>query len=81
MILFNRAAVAAEETKPAEADNLLAFCRTPRSRQEIADYLGIKATPYMMNKYVLPLIQQGLLRMTIPDKPKSRNQRYYAVEQ
>ena len=81
VILFNRAAVAAEETKQAEADNLLAFCRTPRSRQEIADYLGIKATPYMMNKYVLPLIQQGLLRMTIPDKPKSRNQRYYAVEQ
>lgn len=81
VILFNRAAVAAEETKQAEADNLLAFCRTPRSRQEIADYLGIKATPYMMNKYVLPLIQQSLLRMTIPDKPKSRNQRYYAVVQ
>ena len=81
VILYNRAAASVEETKQAEDDTLLAFCRTPRSRQEIADYLGIKATPYMMNKYVLPLIQQGLLRMTIPDKPKSRNQRYYAVEQ
>lgn len=81
VILYNRAAASVEETKQAEDDNLLAFCRTPRSRQEIADYLGIKATPYMMNKYVLPLIQQGLLRMTIPDKPKSRNQRYYAAEQ
>lgn len=81
VILYNRAAVSAEEAKQAEDDTLLAFCRTSRSRQEIADYLGIKATPYMMNKYVLPLIQQGLLRMTIPDKPKSRNQRYYAVEQ
>jgi len=81
VILYNRAVASVEETKQAEDDTLLAFCRTPRSRQEIADYLGIKATPYMMNKYVLPLIQQGLLRMTIPDKPKSRNQRYYAVEQ
>ncbi len=81
VILYNRAAASAEETKQAEDDTLLTFCRTPRSRQEIADYLGIKATPYMRNKYVLPLIQQGLLRMTIPDKPKSRNQRYYAVEQ
>lgn len=81
VILYNRAAASVEETKQAEDDTLLAFCSKPRSRQEIADYLGIKATPYMMNKYVLPLIQQGLLRMTIPDKPKSRNQRYYAVEQ
>ena len=81
VILYNQAVASVEETKKAEDDTLLAFCRTPRSRQEIADYLGIKATPYMMNKYVLPLIQQGLLRMTIPDKPKSRNQRYYAVEQ
>lgn len=81
VILYNQTVVSVEETKKAEDDTLLAFCRTPRSRQEIADYLGIKATPYMMNKYVLPLIQQGLLRMTIPDKPKSRNQRYYAVEQ
>jgi len=81
VILYNRAATSVEESKQAEDDTLLTFCRTPRSRQEIADYLGIKATPYMMNKYVLPLIQQGLLRMTIPDKPKSRNQRYYAAEQ
>lgn len=81
VILYNRAAASAEEIKQTEYDTLLAFCRTPRSRQEIANYLGIKATPYMMNKYVLPLIQQGLLRMTIPDKPKSRNQRYYAAEQ
>ena len=81
VILYNQAVASVEETKKAEDDTLLAFCRTPRSRQEIADYLGIKATPYMMNKYVLPLIQQGLLRMIIPDKPKSRNQRYYAVEQ
>lgn len=82
VILYNRAAVAPEaETNGADEDTLLDFCRTPRSRQEIADYLKIKATPYMMNKYVVPLIQQGLLKMTIPDKPKSRNQRYYAVEQ
>jgi ATP-dependent DNA helicase RecG len=59
------------------SDALLQFCRTPRSRREIADYLGIKTLYYASAKYIQPLIDQGLLQMTIPDKPKSRNQRYY----
>lgn len=57
--------------------DLLAFCKTPRSRQEIADYLGIKTVFYVMQHYVKPLLESGQLAMTIPEKPKSRNQRYY----
>ncbi len=56
---------------------LLAFCRTPRSRQEIADFLNIKTVFYAMKKYVQPLINDGRLGMTIPDKPQSRSQKYY----
>lgn len=59
-----------------EAD-LLEFCAEPRSRQEIAEFLGLKTLYHIMNKYVTPLIESGQLAMTIPDKPKSRNQKYY----
>lgn len=79
--LYNRTiSVPKEETTSSDGNSLLEFCRTPRSRQEIADHLKIKATPYMMNKYVLPLIEKGLLLMTIPDRPRSRNQKYYTAE-
>ena len=79
--LYNRTTITPQENISNDNGNsLLEFCRTPRSRQEIADHLKIKATPYMMNKYVLPLIEKGLLLMTIPDRPRSRNQKYYTVE-
>ena len=61
---------------PVLPPDLLRFCLTPRSRKEIADYLGIKTVFYVMQQYVQPLLKSGRLEMTIPDKPKSRNQRY-----
>ena len=62
-------------------DGPLDFCKTPRTRQEIADFLGVKTVFYAMQHYVKPLLDSGLLRMTIPDKPKSSKQMYYAVDQ
>ena len=32
------------------------------------------------NKYINPLISEGLLAMTVPDKPNSRFQKYYTTE-
>lgn len=61
----------AEETFPAGA--LLAFCSEPRTRQEIAAFLGMKTVFYAMQHYVQPLLSTGKLAMTIPEKPKSRN--------
>lgn len=63
------------------ADKLLDFCRTPRTRREIADYLGINTVFYVMQHYVQPLLVSGKLVMTIPDKPKSRNQKFVAARQ
>lgn len=39
----------------------------------------MKTIFYTMSKYIKPLIEKGKLRMTIPDKPKSKNQRYYSI--
>ena len=56
-----------------------ALTAEPKTRQEIAAFLGVKTVFYAMQHYVQPLITTGKLAMTIPEKPKSRNQKYYTV--
>lgn len=80
VILYNERK-AAEKAAPQTQDMkepLLEFCRTPKTRREIADYLGINTVFYVMQHYVQPLLENGKLEMTIPEKPKSRNQKYVA---
>ena len=77
--LYNSAV--ADEYTTTGADkrgiDLLGFCKTPRTKQEIADYIGVKTLFYTMQHYVKPLLDSNQLSMTLPDKPKSKNQRYY----
>lgn len=76
--LYNRAEDAPPPTD-AEAD-LLLFCRTPRTRAEIERHFdGRLSINYLMTSIVRPLVDSGRLRETIPDKPKSKNQRYYSA--
>jgi ATP-dependent DNA helicase RecG len=59
-------------------DSIVAFCETPRTRAELSALIGISSISYMMEKYINPLLISGKLKMTIPNKPKSRNQKYYS---
>lgn len=59
---------------------LIAFCRVPRSRAEIIQYLEIASGQYALRRYLDPLIRAGAIRLTIPDKPRSKDQRYITVE-
>jgi len=52
------------------------FCKTPRTRSEIAEYVG-KTQYYTVKTIINPLVEKGILKMTIPNKPKSRNQKYF----
>ena len=61
-----------------ESTPLLEFCRTPKSRKEICDFLGIRTTAFVTKNYIQPLVNAGKLKLCIPDKPKSRYQKYYA---
>ena len=38
--------------------------------------LGLTHMGHFRTMYLLPALQAGLIEMTIPDKPSSRNQRY-----
>lgn len=59
---------------------LLAFCRTPRSRGEIVAFLAIASGQYALRRYLDPLVHAGAIRMTKPEAPRSRDQRYVTVE-
>lgn len=61
-------------------DKILAFCTEPRSKTEIMLHCGYQDTKYFTRKYLRPLLDNGQLQMTIPDKPKSRNQKYIVVK-
>ena len=41
--------------------------------------LGLKSKEAFRKNYMKPAMELGLIQMTIPDKPKSRNQRYIKV--
>lgn len=60
-------------------DKIVEFCKEPKSRKEIAEFLEIKTTTYAYSKYILPLLEEGRLGMTIPGIPASRNQKYYKI--
>ena len=49
----------------------------PISANEIMDRLGIKSKETLRASYLNPAIENGLIKMTIPDKPNSKNQKYY----
>ena len=49
----------------------------PITATEIMEKLGIKSKETLRGQYLDPAIKQGLVSLTIPDKPTSKNQMYY----
>ena len=49
----------------------------PLTANEIMKRLGIKSKETLRESYLNPAIENGLVKMTIPDKPNSKNQKYY----
>ncbi len=48
----------------------------PYTASAIMEKLGLKSKETFRRNYMTPALEEGLLEMTIPDKPQSRNQRY-----
>lgn len=64
-------------TEKIEDNELILFCKTPRTRKEICDYLGLNSVTYAIQTHVMPLVEKGIIKMSIPDKPKSPKQLFY----
>ena len=58
---------------------VLDFCMTEKSKQEICSFIGYRNLTYFTRKYLNPLLKSGQIKMTIPDKPNSRKQKYITV--
>ncbi|GAB1477136.1 Fic family protein [Bacillota bacterium] len=58
------------------AEKIIEFCADPKSREEIQSFVGIAHREHFRAKILKPLLDSGKLKMTIPDKPNSRNQKY-----
>ena len=46
------------------------------STSEIMKRLGLSHRPTFRQNYLNPALSNGIVEMTIPDKPNSRNQKY-----
>ncbi|CCO22602.1 Fic family protein [Maridesulfovibrio hydrothermalis] len=50
------------------------------SRDELQTALGLKDRKSFRELYLKPALGEGLVEMTLPDKPNSRNQKYRLTE-
>ena len=58
---------------------ILAFCTTPKSKKELAAFYGFKDLRNFTLKHINPLLESGQSERMIPDKPKSKKQKYITV--
>ena len=56
--------------------DLLEYCSIPRTRAELQLFCGIKTEKYFREKVLRPMIAAGIIKRTIPDKPRSSKQKY-----
>lgn len=74
----NNLHVAIKEAKHDQTAALLTFCSIPRSRDELTRFTGFSQY-YTMSKIVQPLIDARKIRLTMPERPRSRYQRFVTI--
>jgi len=61
-------------------EKILTFSTLPKSRKEIMTFLDISTHTDNYERHIVPLLKKGYLTMTLPDKPKSKNQKYLTTK-
>ena len=75
--LSNQATNQATNQADKEIKDLLEFCKKPRSRIEMQEFMNLRNRGYFRKEILNPLIKGGLLKLSLPEKPTSPNQKYY----
>lgn len=61
--------------------NLLKALKGEMGREQLQDILHLTDLKSFRERYIKPALEQGLIEMTIPEKPKSRFQKYRLTDQ
>lgn len=59
-----------------QVEQLMAVLQDEMTRQQLMDRLGLKDRKHFVESYLQPALTQGMIALTIPDKPNSRLQKY-----
>ena len=73
---YNLGGTTQDTTQDSTEDKIISYCETAKSKAEIMHYLGYRNAKYFTNKFLKPMLNSGTLKMTLPDKPNSRYQKY-----
>lgn len=65
-----------EDQVTPEVQSMLAVLDGEMSRRDIMRVLGLSDEKHFRENYQQAAVRLGLIEMTIPDKPRSRNQKY-----
>ena len=65
-----------DNTRDNTQDRILEYCKVPRTKGEIAEFLGYRDVKSFGKNHLKPLLASHKLLMTIPDKRTSKHQRY-----
>jgi len=61
-----------------ETSKLIEYCKIPKTREEMQNFMKLTNRDHFRKNILNPLIKKGLLKLQIPDKPTSPNQKYYS---
>ena len=70
----------AQDKAPDIIKEIILYCKTPKTAIQIMEHLEYKNIKRFRRDYIKPLVQKGILKMTIPDKPTSKNQKYISKQ-
>ena len=59
---------------------LLKFCEQARTLKEMMNFLKLRHRVYFLKQILTPLLEESYLNRTIPDKPRSKFQKYITVK-
>ena len=62
-----------------QVDELLEFCKTPRSRKEMQDFMKLNDREHFRISILKPLVDKGIILLANPEKPSSPNQKYFTA--
>ena len=78
---LKRAVERQEYLRGPEVKNLLKYCKEPKTSKEMMSFLGKYSCWHSFSKHIVkPLIEEGTLKRTIPERHLHRMQKYYSVD-